>query len=75
MPTTANAPAITVGVTVPALSVPVHIYLDAITINMTVSPAYTPPTPTPVPAGTLFNAILRNTDVMPTPTIVNGRPV
>jgi hypothetical protein len=74
MPTTVNAPAITVGVTVPAISVPTHVYLEAITVNMTVSPGYISPTPTPVPTGYTMGPILRISDVMPTPTIVNGRP-
>lgn len=74
MPTTVNAPAITVSISVPATHVPANVYAPAITVGITTSPAYISPTPVSPPAGIPFVPILRNSDTMPTPTIVNGRP-
>lgn len=73
--TTINASAITVGISIGATSQPQHIYAPVVTVAASVTGAYLPPKPVAPPAGVVVAPILLTQRVMPTPTIVNGRPV
>jgi len=74
MPTTVNAPVLTIAMSFPQISVPQHVYAPTITIPMYFPGVYIPPTPTPVPTGTTVAPVLQQNIAMPAPTIVNGRP-
>jgi len=74
MPTDVNVATITVGISVPTPGVPANVYAETIVVTAIVGGAYIPPTPVPPPVSANLKPVLQSVDVMPTPTIVNGRP-